>query len=140
MRARWVRGVAAWLPALAYMALIFSISSLSLTHTPLPRFSDKAIHLVEYGVLAVLVTFALRRTRDGWTVAKVALVAAAFAAAYGVTDEVHQLYVPHRSASVYDWLADALGAALAAALLARLWRKNEETTGAHDPAVPRQDP
>jgi VanZ family protein len=123
------------------MALIFTISSFSLRRTPLPKLSDKPIHFVEYAVLAALVTFALRRTRESWTARRVALVAALFAAVYGATDEIHQLYVPHRSASVYDWVADALGAAAMAALLAYGWRKTtKETRGADDPALPRQDP
>lgn len=129
------------MPAIAYMALIFTLSSFSLRRTPLPKLSDKPIHFVEYAVLAALVTFALRRTRESWTARRVAAVAALFAAVYGATDEIHQLYVPHRSASVYDWVADALGALAMAALLAYAWRREpKETRGAHDPALPRQDP
>jgi VanZ family protein len=131
----------AWVPAIGYMALIFTLSSFSLRRTPLPKLSDKPIHFVEYAVLAALVTFAFRRTRESWSVRRVAVASALLAAAYGATDELHQLYVPHRSASVYDWVADALGAAAMAALLAYAWRKEpKETRGAHDPALPRQDP
>jgi len=137
---RSLRGFVAWLPALAYMALIFTISSFSLRRTPLPKLSDKPIHFVEYAVLALLVTFALRRTRRLWTAGRVAFVAWAFATVYGATDELHQLFVPYRSASVYDWVADALGAAAMAAILAFAWRKHEERPGADDPALPRQDP
>jgi VanZ family protein len=28
---------------------------------------------------------------------------------YGITDEIHQYYVPNRSAEVQDWLADVIG-------------------------------
>lgn len=133
-------GVVAWLPAVAYMGLIFGISSLSLTHTHLPKFSDKAIHFVEYGVLAAFVTFGFRQTRGAWSARTIAFAAWVWASVYGATDEWHQLYVPHRSSSVYDWLADTLGAALMAALLVVAWRKREETRGADDPALPRQEP
>jgi VanZ family protein len=35
----------------------------------------------------------------------------ALSAAYGVTDEWHQSFVPGRTPDVGDWLADAVGAA-----------------------------
>lgn len=141
MRGQRLPGLVAWLPALAYMALIFTISSFSLRRTPLPRLSDKPIHFVEYAVLALLVTFALRHTRRAWTRGRVALAAWAIAAVYGVTDELHQLFVPHRSASVADWVADASGAAAMATILAYTFRTStKETRGADDPALPRQEP
>lgn len=107
------------LPALAYMGLIFFVSSLSLTQTRLPRDSDKLIHFVEYGVLAALWVFALRRTRGGRTRSVRVQAAWSFAISslYGVTDEIHQLFVPHRSASVADWIADTVGAGLVAAIV-----------------------
>ena len=36
----------------------------------------------------------------------------AFAAIYGVTDEIHQAFVPTRSADPWDLLADAAGATM----------------------------
>jgi VanZ family protein len=45
--------------------------------------------------------------------ARAALLAWLIATAYGVTDELHQRYVPHRTADVADLVADALGAAVA---------------------------
>ena len=137
-----MRAWRAWIPAGAYMALIFTISSLSLRRAHLPRNSDKLIHFVEYGVLALLVTYAWRRTRRQWSARRAAVWAWLFAAAYGATDEVHQLFVPYRSCSLYDWLADATGAALAAALLALVWKKHhkESPSVPDDPAVPRQAP
>lgn len=117
-KARRQGGLWPFAPAVAYMGLIFYVSSLSLTQARLPRNSDKLIHFAEYGVLAALWIFALRgRTRHA------ALWAAAIASLYGVTDELHQLYVPHRSASVYDWVADTLGAGLLAAFVVLAGRK-----------------
>jgi VanZ family protein len=36
------------------------------------------------------------------------------ASAYGLTDEVHQAFVPLREAGWQDWLADTIGATVAA--------------------------
>lgn len=72
---------------------------------------DKVLHLVEYGVLAAL----LLRATD-----KPAL-SLLIAGLYGVSDEVHQYFVPGRSASVYDAIADVAGAGLICGLW--YWRK-----------------
>ncbi len=53
----------AWLPAALYMALIWTISSLSLTDVSVSRvpLGDKGVHFVEYGVLAFLLAHAALR-------------------------------------------------------------------------------
>jgi VanZ family protein len=121
------------------MGLIFFVSSLSLRGTRLPQNSDKVIHFAEYGVLAALLTFGFRRHLPAWAARRAAAWTWVVAAAYGASDELHQLFVPNRSCSLYDWVADATGAALAAGLLVVLWQKKETALG-HDPALPRQEP
>lgn len=49
-----------------------------------------------------------------------AWLAVLLASLYGVSDEVHQAFVPGRSADLLDWLADTAGAAVAVSLV-RLW-------------------
>ena len=71
-------------------------------------YADKLVHGVTFGILATFIYLAWRRF--GW--------ALALASLYGVSDEVHQRFVPGRSADVTDWLADTLGA-LVALLLVR---------------------
>ncbi len=100
-----------WLPPLAYMVLVFHLSSQS---NPLPVLTehvwDKALHCSEYGGLAFLLCRALRGEGLGWPAA----LSLAFTATsvYGATDEWHQLYTPGRSADVHDWMADTVGAAI----------------------------
>lgn len=120
--AGWSR-LRAWLPPLAWAAAIAWESSRS---NPLPPAlegilsQDKLLHAAAYAALALLLARALWRTGVGarrWPA-----IAVALASAYGVTDEVHQLFVPNRSADPRDWVADTLGAAVAAALAALVLR------------------
>jgi len=108
-----------WVPAVLYAGAIFFLSSQSHPEEQLPSFllenvSDKVLHAVEYGILAVL-CFRTFRWAAGPAVARQAVVLAIVTASvYGVTDEVHQLFVPFRESSWQDWLADTIGAAIGA--------------------------
>ena len=48
----------------------------------------------------------------------------AIATLYGISDEWHQSFVG-RDATVQDWLADTIGAALVAVLLLLWWRRGK---------------
>jgi VanZ family protein len=102
------------LPAIAYAALIFYLSSLP---HPLPlltrRLSDKLLHVIEYAAFAVVASWGLSHLM---AVPRAARWAALIGSLYGVTDELHQRFVPHRSADVADWAADTIGAVLGALL------------------------
>lgn len=114
--ARWL-----WTPVVAYMALIFFLSSLT-APPPLPAGTDKDLHALLYAGLGVLLIRALSGgVRRNITVA-VAVTAVALAAAYGVSDELHQWFVPNRQLEMLDVVADTTGAALAAAALL-LWSR-----------------
>ena len=110
------RRAAAWIGAAAWATLLFGLSSLPAGATPSSPISfpgdDKVVHAALYAVLGGLLRIALGRSGP----------AIALAAAYGVTDEVHQAFVPGRDADVFDWLADAVGAALGAAFVTRVAR------------------
>lgn len=68
---------------------------------------DKLYHTGNFGVLAALLYPATGR----------AWLAVLLASLYGVADEVHQAFVPGRSADALDWLADTVGALAAVTLL-----------------------
>jgi len=80
----------------------------------------KLAHFTEYLILSVLLYRALR---DGsrWSF-RAAATAVAIAGAYAVADEVHQLFVPGRTAAASDCLIDVSGAAAGQGLLAVLGR------------------
>jgi len=98
--------IARWIPAALWAGVIFAASSLPGSAVP----SGLSIygHLTEYAVLGALVV-AAQRTRDA---KRALLVALAACALYGVSDEVHQAFVPMRTPDVLDVLTDVAGAAV----------------------------
>ncbi len=102
-----------WLPVLAYVAIIFVLSSQPNLRSPLHfQNSDKVSHLFEYGGLGWLVGRALRATFGWRPCATAALVAVGVGMAIGATDEWWQSHVPGRDATVLDWCADSTGLVL----------------------------
>lgn len=107
-----------WLPAIAYMATIVIASSqptiaIDMGYVPL---RDKGVHFIEYGVLAILIAYALTTRRmstgeplTGLAIAKLALWAIALTTIFGYLDELHQAFVPGRNSDALDLLADFLG-------------------------------
>jgi VanZ family protein len=99
-----------WGPVALYALAIFVESSISRVPAFPSGFTDKDGHALLYAGLAVLVLRAASGARwDGLTLGT-ATAAVAFAAVYGITDEFHQWFVPGRTADVYDWVADCVGA------------------------------
>lgn len=107
------RRPAAWLPAMAWAWVIFHLSSQPTVPAPSIPGLDKALHFGAYAVLGWLLAFAADRSRLPLA------VAVALGLLYGVTDEIHQMYVPGRSPDLLDWVADAAGVAAATFLYAR---------------------
>lgn len=105
-----------WAPVVAYMALLFALSSMASPPTP-TQLSDKAEHLLGYAGLGALALRATAGGRLNGLSAGTAVAAWAIAAAYGVTDEFHQRFVPGRTADVADVVADAAGAGAAVVAL-----------------------
>lgn len=100
------------------MIAIFAASSQH-TVAELPGgMSDKSAHFLAYAGLAVLVLRAVSRARWAGVTRTAAGAAWAICAAYGASDEFHQWFVPGRSASILDWIADVTGAAVAIGVLA----------------------
>ncbi|MDF0673404.1 MAG: VanZ family protein [Nitrospira sp.] len=111
-----------WGPVCGYAGLIFYLSAQSHPETHVPfvtYFSDKVLHAVEYAVLGALCYRAIRGSgNDSW--GQVAIPAAILLTSlYGVSDEVHQAFVPFRESSWLDWLADTVGAALGVTVMHR---------------------
>jgi VanZ family protein len=100
-----------WAPVVAYMAAIFFVSGMPIA--PLPAgVDDKTGHVSAYVGLAILAVRAVGGGLPCRVVASVAGLAFAITGGYGMSDELHQWFVPGRSADVADWYADITGAAI----------------------------
>ena len=121
MRSR--RAVVLWFAAVAYAVAIFIASSLP-APTPGPGtvpVGDKALHALEYGLFTLLLAAATSTVRNPRVNSRAALIAFAVAALYGLTDELHQTFVPSRVGDSLDFVWDVVGAAVAAAAF-HVWR------------------
>jgi VanZ family protein len=99
-----------WLPVVAWAAVIFVLSSIPGNDFPKVPGSqtDKLVHGILYSTLGFLLTQGLRGSTSLGRGTLVA-VGTGVAIAFGVTDELHQLFTPHRSCDWHDVVADAAG-------------------------------
>ena len=112
-----------WLPVLAYVGLIFTLSAQPRLVAPLDfQNSDKLIHLCEYGVLGLLLARAIRRSWPWRSIAAAALSTLVIGLAIAGCDEWFQSTVPGRDSSVFDWYADGFGLVLSQLLALALGR------------------
>ncbi|HET9574966.1 MAG TPA: VanZ family protein [Nitrospira sp.] len=117
-----------WLPVIAYASLIFYLSSLPHPEEDLPKFlfdklGDKLLHVIEYAVLALLCHRAFRWAAVPRVAQQAVLLAIVTASFYGMTDEVHQAFVPFRESSWLDWVADTAGAVIGAVGSGRMMQR-----------------
>jgi VanZ family protein len=98
---------------LAYMAAIWIMSSnpsdalVELPNQGVDRFIKESLHLVEFGILYVLLVLAALTT--GRFTAILSFVFMGVAILYGLLDEIHQSFVTYRSATVIDFVKDVIG-------------------------------
>lgn len=85
------------------------------------NFLRDAAHIAEYFTLAALLFFALRHTFGR----NKPMFAFLCTAAYSITDEIHQHFVPGRTFQFYDLGIDALGAAAAVLCFAAFFYARE---------------
>lgn len=114
-----------WLPLIAWMGLIFWFSSrprpFDLPDPWLQTLVAKLGHVIGYAGLSLLWWRALAASRVEPQRRKLAL-AFLLSLLYGVSDEVHQAFVPGRIGNPADVLVDAAGAGLGLWLLRR-WQR-----------------
>jgi VanZ family protein len=118
MTPSWKR-ISPWAPALVWAATIFVLSSIPGSAYPPTDIvnADKLVHIALYGLLGALCARGFARTTPLGPLGIVA-VAAPLATLYGMSDELHQRFVPGRNSDWRDVAADAIGALLGAAVIA----------------------
>ncbi len=102
-----------WL-TLAYAAVILIISSIPDLSAPELGFKnqDKLYHFIEYGVFSVFLFFSLLNSSRDFLKKNVLIISIFIGASFAVLDEIHQRFIPGRSADILDFAADFLGVAL----------------------------
>jgi VanZ family protein len=70
---------------------------------------DKVLHFVAYALLSALFLRAFKTSRIKNNVKLMFILSVLLSSFYGISDEIHQHFVPYRSADLMDVLADMLG-------------------------------
>jgi hypothetical protein len=110
----------AQLTAILWSLVIFGLSSVPSDKIPVFALSvsDKLIHGVIFSVFCFLWYRAFRyQTRFPWLARYPLTSSILLTIMYGISDEIHQLFVPGRSSEVFDVVADTAGGILCAIVL-----------------------
>lgn len=122
---RWRR----WLPPALWATFVLAVTSVpgrelaAVGRYDFPG-ADKAVHATLYAVLGLLAARASADQKIAWRSAAGVLVGVML---FGAVDEWHQRFIPGRAPSVYDWMADSVGAATGVALATAVSRRQERT-------------
>lgn len=103
-----------WFIIILYMSLIFYFSSISYPPQPMKGVKEAPIieHIIEFAILGILLIPGFRSLKF-WNFHKNAFIfALIFGILYGISDEVHQHFVPGRCAELIDVIANSVGVIL----------------------------
>ena len=120
----WKTFLYRWGPALVFLLVIFSFSSIPSDEMPNFGLVDfiikKGGHALGYGLLALTYLRGLRGEHSGQSkIKQTMLIAWALSVLYSATDEFHQSFVPGRHPAVTDVMIDSVGAVVALILAYR---------------------
>lgn len=106
-----------WMPVLLYAGFIFYISSIPTPEVGI-QIDLTLIHIPEFFILSYLIFRALSREKISlWYIFILAILISTF---YGITDEIHQFFVPGRYFSIFDMIFNFIGSSL---ILFKFWKK-----------------
>lgn len=117
------------LPLFLYVLLIFILSSISDIKLPAPPdfdLIDKVYHALEYAMLGFLIGRSFSRITLRWRFPFFWIWL--FGVLYGLSDEIHQYFVPGRFCDWTDLLADSAGVALGILLWRLFFRVRQRRT------------
>ena len=107
---RFKNFLAYWLPIIIYCLLIFLQSSFpSPEELPPVTHLDKFLHFIAFACLGALFFRALRTLKIQNNVKLIMTLSILLSSLYGISDEIHQHFVPYRDADIFDALFDVLG-------------------------------
>ena len=92
-----------------YLGLIFMLSSIPIKISYYFFFDPRKLilHFIEYSILGVLSFLSIRKRNTSM----------AFSIVYGISDEIHQYFVPGRFFDFYDMFADSIGSVFGVVLV-----------------------
>jgi len=105
------RFVLYWLPLILYCLFIYIQSDHpSPEQIPVFPYVDKVLHVTAYGIMGILFYRAYQTLRLKDNIKMLMFLSVVSASLYGISDEIHQFFVPFRQAEVADAIADMIGA------------------------------
>jgi hypothetical protein len=117
------------------MGMIFYLSHQEGSTLSLPAipYIDKLGHFILYSILAATALYALPVSLRYRYPQRSVIAIILFCLFYGITDELHQAFIPDRDACLGDLIADVLGAALTVLLWYR--QQSSETSRRAQPGL-----
>lgn len=99
-----------WLPVILFADLIFYGSSIPEQEIPVTGLDLSPLHIPEFFILSYLLFRAFSREKISYL--QILVLSLAISTLYGVTDEIHQLFVPGRNFSFFDMAFNFIGSSL----------------------------
>ena len=109
--AKWKIFLLYWFPVICYCIFIFTKSSQPSPESipDLPNI-DKALHIGAYALLGALFVRAYMTINSiNRNTVFLVIISILSSSLYGLSDEIHQYFVPFRDADPLDFLADTIG-------------------------------
>ena len=105
-------------PAIFWAMVLFIQSSIPTLNPPSLGISaeDKLAHTIVYMILGYLITRAFFFSKNKQLSENAMLLSVIIGLLYGISDEIHQMFVPGRYADIFDVVADFIGVLLAQVL------------------------
>jgi len=109
-----------WLPVILFCTFIFVQS-----HQPTPKSMpsiphiDKFIHFSVYGILGILFYRAFKSSGLKNKRKTIIALSIILTGLYGLSDELHQYFLPYRDADLFDAIADFCGGVFGVFLISR---------------------
>ncbi len=107
------------------MMLVITIQSAFVKDLKLPEFtnSDKFLHFFVFGLLGMLIARGMLAAKSKLLNDKYFLFTILIGFSFGLSDELHQYFVPGRFADVNDWITDCFGIIVFAIVYKKLLHK-----------------
>ena len=113
------------LPAIIFAVVIFIVSNGPMPDLPKLgiQWEDKILHFIAYAFLGFSTILFIKANFQKLNKKQIIIWSIIITSIYGLSDEIHQYYVPGRYSEFLDWFADFLGACFSAGIFMFLKNK-----------------